>query len=84
MNYEPNPEEALDLLVPKYVNSIIFGAFIEAAASENGARMQAMDAASSNADDMIAALSLAYNRARQGAITQELTEIISGAEALNG
>ena len=84
MNYEPNPEEALDLLVPKYVNSIIFGAFIEAAASENGARMQAMDAASGNADDMIAALSLAYNRARQGAITQELTEIISGAEALNG
>lgn len=84
MNYEPEPEEALNLLIPKYINSTIFGAFIEAAASENGARMQAMDAATSNADDMIATLSLVYNRARQGAITQELTEIISGAEALDG
>ena len=84
MNYEPGPEEALDLLIPKYVNSTIFGALIEADASENGARMQAMDAASGNADEMIASLSLLYNRARQGAITQELTEIISGAEALNG
>ena len=62
---------------------IIYGAFIEAVASENGARMQAMDAATSNAEEMISTLSLAYNRARQGAITQELTEIISGAEALN-
>ena len=68
---------------PKYINSIIYGAFIEAVASENGARMQAMDAATSNAEEMISTLSLAYNRARQGAITQELTEIISGAEALN-
>lgn len=84
MNYEPGPEEALDLLIPKYINSTIFGAFIEAAASENGARMQAMDAATSNAEEMISTLSLVYNRARQGAITQELTEIISGAEALNG
>ncbi len=83
MNYEPEAEEALDLLVPKYINSIIFGSFIEAVASENGARMQAMDAATSNAEEMISSLSLAYNRARQGAITQELTEIISGAEALN-
>ena len=84
MNYEPGPKEALDLLIPKYINSTIFGAFIESAASENGARMQAMDAATSNADEMISTLSLVYNRARQGAITQELTEIISGAEALNG
>lgn len=84
MNYEPEPEEALGLLIPKYINSTIFGAFIESAASENGARMQAMDAATSNADEMISTLSLVYNRARQGAITQELTEIISGAEALNG
>ena len=83
MNYEPEAEEALNLLIPKYINSIIYGAFIEAAASENGARMQAMDSATSNAQDMIASLSLAYNRARQGAITQELTEIISGAEALS-
>ena len=84
MNYEPGPEEALDLLIPKYINSTIFGAFIESAASENGARMQAMDAATSNAEEMISTLSLVYNRVRQGAITQELTEIISGAEALNG
>ena len=83
MNYEPEAEESLDLLIPKYINSIVYGAFIEAVASENGARMQAMDAATSNAEDMISTLSLAYNRARQGAITQELTEIISGAEALN-
>lgn len=83
MNYEPEAEESLDMIIPKYINSTIYGAFIEAVASENGARMQAMDAATSNADEMISALSLAYNRARQGAITQELTEIISGAEALN-
>ena len=83
MNYEPEEEEALDMIIPKYINSMIYGALIEAVASENGARMQAMDAATSNAEDMIATLSLAYNRARQGAITQELTEIISGAEALS-
>jgi F-type H+-transporting ATPase subunit gamma len=83
MNYEPEAEEALDMIIPKYVCSLIYGAFVESHASENGARMQAMDSATSNAEDMIAALSLAYNRARQGAITQELTEIISGAEALN-
>ncbi|MCD8019352.1 MAG: F0F1 ATP synthase subunit gamma, partial [Clostridiales bacterium] len=83
MNYEPEAEESLDMIIPKYINSTIYGAFIEAVASENGARMQAMDAATSNAEEMIDTLSLAYNRARQGAITQELTEIISGAEALN-
>lgn len=83
MNFEPEPEEALDLIVPKYVNSLIYGAFMESVASENGARMQAMDSATSNAEEMIATLSLAYNRARQGAITQELTEIISGAEAIS-
>ena len=83
MNYEPEAEESLDMIIPKYINSTIYGAFIEAVASENGARMQAMDAATSNADEMISTLALAYNRARQGAITQELTEIISGAEALN-
>ena len=83
MNYEPNEEEALDMIIPKYVTSLFYGALVEAVASENGARMQAMDAATSNAEEMISTLSLAYNRARQGAITQELTEIISGAEALN-
>ena len=82
MNFEPNEEEALSLIIPKYVTSLIYGALIEAVASENGARMQAMDSATSNAEDMISDLTLKYNRARQGSITQELTEIIAGAEAL--
>lgn len=83
MNFEPEEEEALELIVPKYVNSLIFGGLTEALASENGARMQAMDSATSNAEDMISKLSLQYNRARQGAITQELTEIIAGANAIS-
>ncbi|MCI8638837.1 MAG: ATP synthase F1 subunit gamma [Coprococcus sp.] len=82
MNFEPKEEEAIGLLVPKYISSILYGAFIEAVASENGARMQAMDSATSNAEEMIDDLELKYNRARQGAITQELTEIIAGAEAI--
>ena len=65
-----------------YMNSLIFGALVEATASENGARMQAMDNATSNAEDMIQSLSLQYNRARQGSITQELTEIVAGAAAI--
>ena len=60
----------------------LYGALIEAVASENGARMQAMDNATSNADEMISDLSLKYNRARQASITQELTEIIAGANAI--
>lgn len=83
MNFEPTPEEVLDMIIPKYMSNIIFGAFLESVASENGARMQAMDSATSNAEDMIASLSLKYNRARQGAITQELTEIIAGADAIS-
>ena len=83
MNYEPNVEEALNLIIPKYVTSIFYGALVEALASENGARMQAMDSATSNAEDMISDFSLKYNRARQGSITQELTEIIAGAEAIS-
>ena len=82
MNYEPEPEEVLDALIPKYVCSLIYGALMEAAASENGARMTAMDNATSNAEEMIDQLTLSYNRARQGAITQEITEIVSGSEAL--
>ena len=81
MNFEPNEEEALDMIIPKYITSLIYGALVEAVASENGARMQAMDSATSNAEDMINDLSLKYNRARQGSITQELTEIIGGANA---
>jgi len=83
MNFEPNEEEALELIIPKYVTSLVYGALVEAVASENGARMQAMDSATNNAEEIISDLSLKYNRARQGSITQELTEIIAGAEALS-
>ena len=83
MNFEPNEEEAIGRIVPKYVTSLLYGALTEAVASENGARMQAMDSATENAEEMIDDLTLKYNRARQGAITTELTEIIAGAEALS-
>ena len=83
MNFEPNTEEALDMIIPKYVTSLFYGALVESVASENGARMQAMDSATSNADEIISDLTLKFNRARQGAITQELTEIIAGANAIN-
>lgn len=83
MNFEPTDEEALDMIIPKYVTSLIYGALKESIASENGARMQAMDNATSNAEEMISDLTLKYNRARQGSITQELTEIIAGAEAIS-
>ena len=83
MNYEPEAEEALDLIIPKYINSLIYGGLMQSFASENGARMQAMDSATTNAEEMISSLELSYNRARQGAITQELTEIIAGANAIN-
>ncbi len=83
MNYEPEPEEVLEHIIPKYLNGLIFGALKEALASENGARMQAMDSATNNAEEMIANLTLAYSRARQGAITQELTEIVAGANAIS-
>lgn len=83
MNYEPDDEEILGMIIPKYITSLIYGAMMEAVASENGARMQAMDSATSNAEEMIQKLSLDYNRARQGSITQELTEIIAGAQAIS-
>lgn len=83
MNYEPDEEEVLDIIIPKYMTSLIYGALVESVASENGARMQAMDSATSNAEEMIANLSLKFNRARQASITQELTEIIAGAQAIS-
>ena len=83
MNYEPEEAEVLDAIIPKYLSSLIY-AFLEAVASENGARMTAMDSATNNAEEMIEKLSLQYNRARQGSITQELTEIIAGANAIEG
>ena len=83
MNFEPDEESALDMLIPKYITSLIYGGMVEAVASENGARMQAMDNATNNAEEMISDLTLKYNRARQGSITQELTEIIAGADAIS-
>ena len=83
MNFEPKEEEALQLIIPTYITSLIYGGMMESVASENGARMQAMDAATSNAEEIIDKLTLQYNRARQGAITQELTEIIAGAQAIS-
>jgi F-type H+-transporting ATPase subunit gamma len=83
MTFEPQAEEALNLLIPKYITSMIYDGMVESVASENGARMQAMDNATSNAEDMIEDLSLLYNRARQSAITQELSEIIAGANAIS-
>ena len=83
MNYEPEEDEALNLIIPKYMTSLFYGALVESVASENGARMQAMDSATSNADEIISDLTLKYNRARQSSITQELTEIIAGAEAIS-
>ncbi len=83
LDFEPETEEAVELIIPKYITSLIYGAMIESVASENGARMQAMDSATSNAEEMIDKLSLLYNRARQSSITQELTEIIAGAEAIS-
>ena len=83
MGFDQDETEALTMLIPKYVTSLIYGGMVEAVASENGARMQAMDSATSNAEEMIDKLSLQYNRARQGSITQELTEIIAGASAIS-
>ncbi len=82
IEFEPSPEEALDYLIPKYIESTIFGALIEASSSEQAARRAAMESATDNAEEMIDELNMSYNRARQAAITMELTEIVAGAEAL--
>lgn len=79
MNFDPDDDSVLDSIIPQYITSLLFGAMLQSVASENGARMTAMDAATDNAEEMIDELSIAYNRARQGAITQELTEIIAGS-----
>ncbi len=82
--YEPSREEILATLLPKYVQTMIFRILLESVAGEHGARMTAMDSATNNSVDMIARLTLQMNRARQATITTELTEIVSGAEALKG
>ena len=79
--YEPDPEEVFASIVPEYLGGIVYGALCESRCAEQAARRTAMDSATSNAEDMIADLSLKYNRARQAAITQEITEIVAGAEA---
>jgi len=80
--YEPSPDEVFDILLPKYINNILYSTLLEAKASEFGARMTAMDSATDNAGELIDDLTLLYNRARQAAITKELSEIVGGAEAL--
>jgi len=82
--YEPQPAQLLDRLLAQYINTLIYRAFLESNASEQAARMTAMESATSNAAAMIDRLTLAMNRARQAAITTELMEIVSGAEALKG
>lgn len=79
--YEPESEELFDLIVPQYISGLLYGAVADSWASELGARRTAMDSASKNAGEMVEDLSLKYNRARQAAITQEITEIVSGAGA---
>ncbi|WP_066176188.1 F0F1 ATP synthase subunit gamma [Bacillus marinisedimentorum] len=80
--YEPAQEDILEELLPQYAESLIYGALLDGKASEHAARMTAMRNATDNADDIISNLTLQYNRARQASITQEITEIVGGAAAL--
>jgi F-type H+-transporting ATPase subunit gamma len=81
--YEPSKEELLETILPMYIHVETYRATLESTASEFGARMTAMENATNNASEMIADLTLQYNKARQGAITTELLDIVGGAEALN-
>ena len=81
-SFVPSPEEVMAYLIPNYAKGFIYGAMVEAFCCEQQARMTAMDAATNSAKDMIKDLSLLYNRARQAAITQEITEVVSGANGL--
>lgn len=81
LSYEPSPGAVFNVLVPKYVKGIVYGALVEAFTSEQSAKMTAMDNATSNADEMLQKLNLYYNRARQASITQEISEIVGGAAA---
>jgi F-type H+-transporting ATPase subunit gamma len=82
--FDPNQEELIAELMPKILNTQLYKAVLDANASEHGARMTAMDKASENANELLRSLKISYNRARQAAITTELTEIVSGAAALQG
>ena len=79
MLYEPDATEVFEAIIPEYLGGVLYGALCESRASEQAARRTAMDSASQNADEMIADLSLQFNRARQAAITQEITEIVAGS-----
>lgn len=81
MLYEPDAVTVFDNIIPEYLAGVVYGALCESVASEQGARRTAMDAATKNAGEMIEHLNLYYNRARQAAITQEITEIVAGADA---
>jgi len=80
--FEPSQEDILAVLLPQYAESLIYGALLDSKASEHAARMTAMKNATDNAKELINTLTLSYNRARQAAITQEITEIVGGASAL--
>lgn len=80
--FEPSPEVVFEKLVPQYLRGIVYGGLVESFTSEQSARMTAMDSATRNADELIKKFTLYYNRARQAAITQEISEIIGGAEAI--
>jgi F-type H+-transporting ATPase subunit gamma len=80
--YEPSPAAIIDVLVPKHVNTQLWRVMLESNAAEQAARMAAMDSATENAKELIRALNISYNRARQAAITKELSEIVAGADAL--
>jgi F-type H+-transporting ATPase subunit gamma len=83
LTYIPSAQSVFETLIPKYLSGVIYGTMVESFASEHSARMTAMDNASKNAQEMLDKLQLAYNRSRQSAITQEVTEIVAGAAALN-
>ena len=80
--YEPDASEVFDAIVPEYLAGVVYGGVCESLASELAARRMAMESATSNAEEMIEKLNLYYNRARQASITQELTEIVGGAEGI--
>jgi F-type H+-transporting ATPase subunit gamma len=80
--FEPEPEEIMARLLPKYLEALIYSGLVESVASEQGARMVSMKSATENAEEMISSLTLSYNKARQASITKELLEVTSGAEAL--
>ena len=82
--YEPDAESVFDAIVPEYLAGLVYGAVCDSVASELAARRNAMEAATDNAEEMIEKLNLYYNRARQASITQEITEIVGGAEGLTG